>query len=146
MRQGQCWNTWGHEAVAIIAESLLSDQAKENIKQVFLKSTTDKLGNLTSVAVWPDTISKHLATLWTRTFHFVLLQGNPPSSCPEYVQVRDCPQRNCVVTAIQNYTMRLKNTEVDDDERVIALKFLNHIVADSHCPPHGMPIAYLDVG
>jgi hypothetical protein len=137
LRTSQSWNTLGHEAVASIAESLVSEQTKANIMQIFLKSTTDTNGNLSSVAVWPDTISSSLPTLWTKTFHFVLIQGAPPSNCPEFVQARDCPLGDCVVSAMANYTLRLKNVEVADDERVIALKFLNHIVADSHCPPHG---------
>ena len=46
----------------------------------------------------------------------------------------DCPNGSCVVTAIANYTVRLRDDGPDVEGRLEALKFLIHFVGDVHQP------------
>lgn len=137
LQQSLAWNTLGHELVVAIAEHHLSDNTLEKVSQVFKNSKSDSSSTIRSVVVWPDEISGNLSTLWTRTFHFVPIDDNPPHMCLSYIQNRDCPENNCIVNALTNYTMQLKDTTLSPEERAIALKFVIHLTGDAHCPPHG---------
>lgn len=131
------WNYIGHEASAVIASNLLPQTTIEAIEKILKESSTDFNQTMRSVATWPDTISSNIPTLWTKKFHFALIRDQPPRKCLTYDQKRDCPENNCIVKALANYTLRLKDTQLSTDERALALKFVIHLSGDANCPPHG---------
>ncbi len=55
----------------------------------------------------------------------------PPRRCAVNVET-DCGD-GCIVSAIQNYTLRLLNT---DSFKAESLKFLVHFIGDIHQPLH----------
>ena len=52
-----------------------------------------------------------------------------------YDRERDCPNGQCVVGAIEKQTELLKS-RVSDEKRLLALKYVVHLVADIHQPLH----------
>ncbi|KAH9963817.1 phospholipase C/P1 nuclease domain-containing protein [Russula dissimulans] len=62
---------------------------------------------------------------FTRPFHFIDANDNPPSSCSVDL-ARDCGSGGCAVSAIQNYTSRAQQ----------ALLFITHFIGDIGQPLH----------
>jgi hypothetical protein len=56
------------------------------------------------------------------------------------VPARDCPDGDCVVAAINRQFLASADRRLPDAERVEALKFLVHLVADVHQPLHASPV------
>ncbi|MEO3711294.1 S1/P1 nuclease [Roseateles flavus] len=79
-----------------------------------------------SVATWADDIKGGSTARW----HFVSL----PDDC-SYVPERDCPGDACVVEAIKRQASVLSG-QAPDEEKLKALKYLIHLVADVHQPLH----------
>jgi hypothetical protein len=82
---------------------------------------------MVSVSTWADTIRGP----GTAPLHYV----NLPEGVCTYDRQRDCPDGQCVVEAINAKVLILKST-VPDVERLAALKWLIHLVADIHQPLH----------
>jgi hypothetical protein len=70
----------------------------------------------------------------TARYHFV----NIPEGSSGLDMARDCSPSvgRCVTWAIAHFGMALQDIDVDRVQRVVALKFLSHFVADLHQPLH----------
>ena len=123
--QARAWGTEGHQIVAILAQKHLSPEAAAVVK--------DLLGpaQLVDVALWADAI-KATARVETRPWHYVSI----PDPSPAFDDARDCPRRACVVDKIVDFTAVLKDRRAAREQRIEALKFLIHYVADLHQPLH----------
>ena len=64
-----------------------------------------------------------------------------PKGETSYDRERDCPQRNCVVEAINWYLNVLKANDSPLAEKELALDYLVHLVGDLHQPLH---VGFLD--
>ncbi|KAI3595802.1 s1 p1 nuclease [Moniliophthora roreri] len=104
------WGASGHEAVGYIAMQFLAPKALAFVKSSLGSTYSQSLG----VAAPVD---------------------NPPSSC-SVSQSRDCPDNNCILGAIANYTTRVVNTSLSATQRQEALKFLDHLIGDIGQPLH----------
>lgn len=118
------WGREGHELIAELAEQQLNAEAKSELDR--LLALESEL-TLASASTWAD--SHRSAT--TAPWHYVNL---PRGSC-SYDEVRDCPGGRCVVGAIEKQTQVLRSW-ASDEERLRALKYLIHFVADVHQPLH----------
>ena len=86
------WGAKGHEVVALIADRHLTEQARERLKQLLPKNET-----LVQAATWPDKVRKAIPQ--ANPLHYV----DVPKGSNYYDTDRDCPQRNCIVEAINWY-------------------------------------------
>lgn len=132
------WGPKGHRIVAEIAEHHLSATARRGIK--------DLLGNddLAAISSWADDIREQRPE--TAGWHFV----NIPWNGEGFSQARDCfhpdpshpaslaDHHNCAVDRIEIYETILGNRRAPRAERIEALKFLVHLVADLHQPLHAI--------
>ena len=133
------WGTLGHEAVADIAASFLKP-ATTTFCQNLLGDTTANY--LASVSTWADTFRYTSAGSFSKAFHYIDARDDPPTTCGvDYA--RDCGGGGCVVAAIANYTMRMKDQTLSSEQRFQALKFLIHFIGDIHQPLHD---ENLDIG
>lgn len=136
------WGPLGHSFVAQIAQSLLTNQSQDFVRD-HLAWYTD--GNMSMLSSWPDSILypesnpvEFLNWQWSKELHYV----DTPDWLCVYDQNRDCnwtspiDGQRCVDGAIQNYTSRLANASLDDTQRQEALRFLVHFIGDSHQPLH----------
>jgi len=96
------WGPIGHQAVASIAQSYLTNQASMAISKIIPN------GDMVSVANWADEVRTLPEFKWSAPLHFI----NTPNWNCSYIRTRDCyndygQKLMCVDGAIQNYTNRL---------------------------------------
>lgn len=115
----------GHHIVATIAERQLSDRARSEVARLL---TLEPGATLASISTWADDTRTPSTAAW----HYVNL---PRDADCHYDAARDCPDGQCVVGAIQRQRKVLAST-ASDAERLRALKYLVHFVADVHQPLH----------
>jgi hypothetical protein len=126
------WREAGHHIAADIAEQYL---APDTARQVRALLALDNAGTLAEVAGWADEIGSRRPE--TLRWHFVNIPVHPPAGTPmAYDAARDCPTGDCVVAAIDRFETVLADQARPARERLEALKFLVHLVADIHQPLH----------
>lgn len=118
------WGGGGHRLIALLALRQLTPAARAEVERLL---GLEDGATLASISTWADEHPSPSTSRW----HYVNL---PQADC-EYVEHRDCPDGQCVVAAIERQTERLR-TGKSDAERLLALKYLVHLVADVHQPPH----------
>ncbi|MBA0607709.1 hypothetical protein Godav_019975 [Gossypium davidsonii] len=96
------WGTDGHSIICKIAQTRLSEEAADAVKQLLPKWAEDDLG---SVCSWADQVKFRYR--WSSPLHFI----NTPETC-SYQYKRDCKDEDgeagrCVAGAINNYTSQL---------------------------------------
>ncbi len=143
------WGDEGHEVVALIAQSHLDPAAREKVKAL-LTADTDTLTahSIGAAATWADRyrdLDRNGARQATREWHFVDIEldapdldracfGHPPT--PAGTLASNGPAKDCVVDKIEAFTAELANPATDPAERIVALKFVLHLVGDLHQPLH----------
>lgn len=83
------WGSKGHEIVAAIAETQLTDTARKRIKELLPQGTT-----LAEASKWPDDVGRKIVDM--NPYHFL----NFPKEANAYDQQRNCKLRNCINEAI----------------------------------------------
>ena len=119
------WGGAGHRWIAARALSQHTPVARTQLERLL---ALEPGATLPSVSTWAD----DTRTPDTAAWHYVNL--SPDGPC-RYEPARDCPQDQCVVGAIEFQRAILSST-VSDGERLVALKYLVHLVADVHQPLH----------
>jgi hypothetical protein len=155
--QAFAWGCDGHQAVAMIAERLLSPAAITAMKAVLAASPIDPairpyctalpLDPVADAATWAD--DNRALDPSTAGWHFIdfpLAVGGETADYRKY-----CPKGNCIVDAIvaQYHTLM---TSTDARLKGNALRYIIHFVGDIHQPLHAIsngdrggncvPIAY----
>lgn len=129
----------GHALVADIAQSLLTNESSAFVN-ILLPSPIN--GNMSNVSVWADNIlysntePNYLNWQWSAPLHYV---NTKDWSCI-YDRQNDCnwtSTQGCIDGAIQNYTNRLGDSQLDHTQLQEALQFIIHFIADAHQPLHG---------
>jgi hypothetical protein len=133
------WGTLGHDTVAFIAQSLVSNKTASFAKTLLNDSSTAYLAN---VATWADSYRYTAEGAFSSPLHYIDALDDPPASC-DVDYARDCPEEGCIVSAIANYTSRVTLTNVSFVERQKALKWVVHFLGDVHQPLH---VENLEIG
>ena len=120
----RAWGTQGHQVVAAIAWQDLSPAAREEASRLL---ALEPGHTLVSVATWADEQRGPTTAPW----HYV----NFPRGQCRFDAARDCPDGKCVVGAVDHQRAILAS-KAADLERLQALKYLVHFVADIHQPLH----------
>lgn len=118
------WGSDGHQLVARIAQSQLTSKAQQGVQALL---DQEPGSTLTSISTWADEVRNPATAPW----HYL----NFPKGDCNYLAERDCPNGNCVVEAINRQVEVLK-TESDPQKRLLALKYVVHLVGDVHQPLH----------
>ena len=146
------WGDKGHEIAGVIAYARLTPPVKKKV-DALLAADED---NLTA----PDFVSR---TTWTdkyrdsdrrttkvryeatRNWHFVNIEitdGDIDSACNHHpklprgtVASAGAPNA-CLVDKIDQFIAELRDASIAKSERILALKFLLHLIADLHQPLH----------
>lgn len=120
------WGDAGHRIVADLAEAQLRPQVRAEVKRLLAKEAVD--ASLSSMATWADEHRSPATAPW----HYVNI---PRDAACRFNYQRDCGDGRCVVAAIERQAHVLA-AATSDDERLKALKYLVHLVADVHQPLH----------
>jgi hypothetical protein len=149
-QQAAAWGDDGHKVVALIAEHYLTPTAKRQV-DALLAADTDPLTphDIASEATWADRYrdSDNRRSHYdaTKRWHFVDLEitdpdvakacyGHAPLPAGTPASVGD--KNACVVDKINQFAEELGAPGTDAEERIVALKFLLHVVGDMHQPLH----------
>jgi hypothetical protein len=119
------WGDKGHRTVAILADTHLTEQSREEVKKLLPTGTT-----LADAAVWPDIEGRRMTEL-DRLHHV-----NIPDNAAGYNQERDCEARNCMVEGLKWFTPVIADTKAPIMLRLIALRYVAHLMGDIHQPLH----------
>jgi hypothetical protein len=142
--QARAWGDLGHEVTALIAYRHLLPAARAAL-DAMLASDTDTLtaANFASRATWADKYRN--AHRETAAWHFVDIEIDQPDlmdACygfpgsPPKAWASQGPAQDCVVNKIDEFAAELKSPSTPPAERILALKFLIHLVGDLHQPLH----------
>ena len=124
-RAARAWGAQGHQLVAEYAQSRLSAQARAVIDRLLAL----ELGaTLVSVSTWADEKRSPSTAAW----HYL---NFPRDADCSYDAAVSCVVGNCVVGSIERQAAILASN-APDAERLKALKYLVHMVADVHQPLH----------
>jgi hypothetical protein len=148
-RPALAWGDEGHEVVALVAQAFLEPDVRKRVNAL-LAADTDSLTahDIASAATWADKFRDaniNGSRLKTRQWHFVDIEISAPdldAACfnhpaiPAGTAASDGPADDCVVDKIQEFAAELANPATDQEEQVVALKFLLHFVGDIHQPLH----------
>lgn len=119
------WGRDGHRLIAELAQEQLDEPTRTEVDALL---ASEPGSTLVSISTWAD---EHRAPS-TSAWHYVNLPRGGPCT---YVESRDCPSGQCVVKAIERQAVALAS-EAPAAERLKALKYLVHLVADVHQPLH----------
>jgi hypothetical protein len=126
------WGYEGHRVIAEIAEQYLDSATARQIREIL---ALDNAITLAEVSTWADEIRGQRRE--TARWHYVNIPIRPPAGAPAaYDGERDCPGGDCVVAAIERFAATLGDPSAPARERLEALKFVVHFVADLHQPLH----------
>jgi hypothetical protein len=119
------WGSEGHQVIAQLAESQLTPKTKAEVQRLlaFEPSST-----LASISTWADETRNGRTAKW----HYVNFSRG---DC-NYVKERDCPDGQCLVEAVNAQTKILSSASAPDQSKLIALKYVVHLVGDLHQPLH----------
>lgn len=107
------WGDVGHQTVGEIAERVLTPKAKQSIQNIL---GPDKLA---IVSTWPDSIKDDPEFNSFKAFHFI------DSAAPKDL-----------LTLMNKYPTMIKNPLEERSVKLIALKYIIHVVGDIHQPLH----------
>ena len=114
----------GHRAIATIAESYLTDTAKEQIKELL-----DGDG-IVLIATYADDIRSDKKYDFTSTWHYANVKDN------KTYETSDKNPKGDVVLAIKESIAILKDPKSSKEEKAFRLKLLVHFIGDLHQPMH----------
>jgi len=151
-RNARAWGDEGHEVIAIVAQGYLTPRAARTA-QALLSADHDALtaSDFVSRATWADKFrdsdrdTTKVRYNATHDWHFVDLEidsPDPDAACnghppiPPGTPASAGPAGDCVVDKIDQFTNELHSASTPVGERLLALKYLLHLVGDVHQPLH----------
>ena len=141
--QANAWGDLGHKATALVAYRHLAPKARMAL-DALLASDHDTLTapDFASRATWADAFRN--AHRETAAWHFVDIEIDNPdlkSACFDFPAAparaaSQGPAQDCVVNKIDEFAAELRDPATLPAERLLALKFIIHLIADVHQPLH----------
>jgi len=130
----------GHKIVANIAAKYLSPEVFAQVTAM-LEADSDKTTapDIASAATWADKVQDGRSHNW----HFAHLgpdSANTDAACFGHSPLRvgvpasQGPEQACIIDKITQFSRELAAPTTTPEERILALKFLLHLVADAHQP------------
>jgi hypothetical protein len=146
------WGDEGHRIIALVGDRFLEISVRTKITAM-LAADADTLSahDISGAATWADRYRdfdrngarQHYEQTWR--WHFVNIELDHPdldaacfghSPLPAGMVASDGPVQACVFDKIEQFAAELADPRTDPEERVIALKFVLHLVGDLHQPLH----------
>jgi hypothetical protein len=146
------WGDEGHEIVGVIAYARLTPPVKKKVDSL-LAADKDNLTapDFVSRTTWADKYrnsDRHATKVRyeaTRNWHFVNIEianGDIDSACnhhpklPRGTVASAGPANACLVDKIDQFIAELRDVSIAKSEKILALKFLLHLIDDLHQPLH----------
>ncbi|WP_236622924.1 S1/P1 nuclease [Kozakia baliensis] len=131
--QARAWGPYGHAIVADIAQDRLTPQAAQQAAALL---ALEGHQTLDQVASWPDAIA-HVPKAKgglpeTLPWHYVDIDVTQPT----YEGAKDCGEKGCVTEKLPEMERLLADPTAPAEKRLVALKWVVHLVGDLHQPLH----------
>ncbi len=125
------WAALGHRMVGELAQRHLDPTAQAEVARLL---AGEPVPSLAGVATWADDLRNEAPERFKATsrWHYINAKGG---GCAFDIE-RDCPGGDCVVVAIEKQRAILADRSQPIEARRDALKFIVHLVGDSHQPMH----------
>lgn len=125
----QAFGPDGHRIVAALAERQLAPATRAEVQRLLGAQASEGLPGL---ANWADEVRDQQAWRHTSRWHYV----NFPRGTCRYDATRDCADGRCIVAALTDQARRLADRRLNDEDRLLALRFVVHFAGDLHQPLH----------
>lgn len=151
-RPAHAWGDDGHRITAHVAERFLDPAVRRRVDALLAADQDDLTGpDLASRAAWADRYrdsdrsTSRARYEATYRWHFVDLELARPDldeACfgrpklPPGTPASRGPARSCIVDKIDQFAAELADAAVPEAERLLAFKFLIHLIGDVHQPLH----------
>lgn len=126
--QSMAWGVLGHRIIGEIADSYLTKKAKREVYKILGNETIAMSSN------WADFIKSNPAYNYLYNWHFINLEGGLTEE-----QVHAYLEKDTVTdvyTKINFLEKALQNKNLLQEEKVLYLRLLIHLVGDVHQPLH----------
>lgn len=149
MHSASAFDDRGHEIIATIAANYLTPAVRKQV-DAMLKADTDPLTphDIAGAATWADHyrddgVAQHYAD--TANWHFASIYANRPNipeACfghtvlPAGAPASRGPENACIIDKIDQFRSELADKSTTPAERLLALKYILHLVGDIHAPLH----------
>lgn len=139
------WGPKGHEAIALIAQHYLNDQATLEVNDLLKGAIDGNDATITQAATWADAFRPTKEGAYTAQWHFIDLDFDKPDLLANCSKVPPPPYEpvawkgtgdNCVINKITQFKAELADHSLPREQRQKALLFLLHFVGDIHQPLH----------
>ena len=128
--RASCWGVLGHRTVAYLAARYVTPEAKIYIADLVNHQ------DISEAALWADKIRYIPSFAYSKAWHYIDAQDDPPRQCGLNF-TRDClPDAGCAVSALVNQTGRVNDLSLDHWDRGQALRWVLHLIGDIHQPLH----------
>lgn len=125
-----CWGALGHRTVAYLAAHYLTPEASTFVADLINHQ------DISEAALWADKIRYIPGFAYSRAWHYIDAQDDPPRQCGLNF-TRDClPAQGCAVSALVNQTGRVNDASLNPWDRSQALRWILHLIGDIHQPLH----------
>ena len=128
------FGSFGHQLIADLAQARLTPEAAGRVDGLL---ALEGITHLRDISTWADVVRDDPRFKRTAPLHYV----NFPRKQCTFVMPRDCANGVCVIGGIAAFSRVLKDPRSSKFERLIALKWLVHLVGDLHQPMH---VGYAD--
>jgi hypothetical protein len=120
-------HAWGREAHRLVADLAMEQLTPAARVEADRLLALEPGASLASVSTWPDEFRSPTSSAW----HYVNFRQGEPCGYSEVM----CPGGACIVAAIDRQG-KLLASSAPGEERLKALKYIVHFVADLHQPLH----------
>lgn len=126
--QSMAWGVLGHRIVGEIAESYLSKKAKREVYKILGTESIAMTSN------WADFIKSNPAYGYLYNWHFINVDGGLSEEQLHAYLEKDTATD--AYTKINFLSSELKNSELPQEQKLLYLRLLIHLVGDVHQPLH----------
>ncbi len=120
------WGAIGHQTVGEIAERFISPEAKIAINDILGPE------KLAIAAIWADEVRDDPDFNLFKPYHFISIESSDPyDSIPQLLH-----DQKDSVTVLKNFPSLIKDKDTPRSVKMIALKYLIHVIGDIHQPLH----------
>ena len=132
------WSNEGHEIVAVIARDELTPLTRAWVDHILAEDTGP---DMPSQADWADAwADRHPETA---RWHFIDIELDSPdlaAACHGFARSSGLtsagPADDCIVNKLNAFEEELSSAATPEPERILALKYVLHLVGDIHQPLH----------
>jgi hypothetical protein len=134
----RAWGRTGHAAVARIALPYLNPKAAAAVDALLASDNDDLTAkDFIARASWADALVG--ARPETARWHFVDIQLDDPdvdAACGGQTPVAGAPKQDCLVRRLETFERELADPGTAPAARLVAFKFVLHLIGDLHQPLH----------